>query len=210
MQETDVRYAAKLPVQQRSQERFNNILLAAEELVLEIGIDEVSHHKIAKRACIPPASVYQYFPTMGILFATMAEIHFDEAFDLITAAIANKRIRHWRDLITTFINVAYDFYDHDQINRALFLGIHLTPEVRESTAERLTRFAIWFTEKFALFYKESDLEPLVEKIAIAIEVMRGVYVRNLSLHGELKPEYKQEVTILITQYFDVFFAQIEN
>ena len=85
MQDIDVRYTAKIPVQKRSRKRFNEILLAAEQLILEIGIEQVSPHKIAKLAGIPPASVYQYFPSMGVLFSTMAEVHFVKAFDMIEA-----------------------------------------------------------------------------------------------------------------------------
>jgi len=208
MQNIDIRYTAKIPVQARSKKRFNQILLAAEELVLEIGIDQVSPHKIAKRVGIPSASVYQYFPTMGALFSTMAELHFVKAFDMIEEIIAEQNISCWQDLAKILVDVAYDFYTQDKISEILFLGHFVTPGVRELSATRLTRLGIYFVEKFALLHKKSELEPLTEKIALCIEVMKGVYIRSISLHGEIKASYKSEAELFVIRYLGAFFEKI--
>lgn len=208
MQEIDVRYTAKIPVQARSKARFNEIILAAEALVIEIGIDQVSPHKIAKRAGIPPASVYQYFPSLGALFSTMAEIHFIKAFDMVEELIAEKNISNWQDLILILVDVAYDFYTQDKISETLFLSNVVAPGVRELSATRLTRLGNYFADKFAIIHKKSELEGLSEKIAICIEVMKGVYIRSLSVHGEIKASYKNEARILILGYLDEFFSSL--
>ena len=210
MQAIDDRYTAKIPVQARSKKRFNEILQVAEALVIEIGIDQVSSHKIAKRAGIPPASVYQYFPTIGALFSTMAEVHFVRSFDMIEDAIAEQSISCWKDLIQVLVNIAYDFYTQDKISEVLFLSNFVAPGVRELSAIRLTRLGDYFVEKFALLYKKSELNPLAEKIAISIEVMKGVYIRSLSVHGEIKPCYKGEAEILIMGYLEPFFAKVSK
>ncbi len=209
MQEIDVKYAAKTPVQARSKQRFNKILAIAEEMVVADGVDAISPHKIAKRAQIPPASVYQYFPSMGALFSTMAEVHFVKAFDLVNETIENTSIRHWQDLAKILVDGAYDFYRKDKISEILFLGVYLAPGVRELSVERLTRFGLWYAEKFALFYKKSELVELPEKLSLCIEVMKGVYIRCLNLHGELRPEYKEEARILVMNYLQDFFQKID-
>jgi len=208
MQEIDVRYTAKIPVQARSKARFNEIILAAEALVIEIVIDQVSPHKIAKRAGIPPASVYQYFPSLGALFSTMAEIHFIKAFDMVEERIAEKNISNWQDLILILVDVAYDFYTQDKISETLFLSNVVAPGVRELSATRLTRVGNYFADKFAIIHKKSELKGLPEKIAICIEVMKGVYIRSLSVHGEIKANYKNEARILILGYLDEFFSSL--
>lgn len=210
MQEINVKYTAKIPVQARSKARFNEILSVAETLVVEIGIDQVSPHKIAKRANIPPASVYQYFPTMGALFSTMAEIHFIHAFDMVEELIAKKDIVCWQDLTLILVDVAYDFYTQDKISETLFLSNVVAPGVRELSATRLTRLGNYFVEKFAKLHKQSELEGLAEKMAICIEVMKGVYIRSLSVHGEIKPNYKDEARILILGYLKEFFDNLPN
>ena len=210
MQEVDVRYTAKIPVQARSKKRFNEILNAAVQLVIEFGIDKVSPHQIAKLAGIPPASVYQYFPNIGVLFSTMAEVHFVKAFDMLEDNIAEKNISSWQDLTKILIDVAYDFYTKDKISEIMFLSEFVAPGVRESMAIRLTRLGDLFVEKYAIIYKKSELDPLSEKIAICIEVMKGVYIRSLSLHGEIREEYKTEAEIIVMAYLGHFFVNLDR
>ncbi len=210
MQEIDIRYTAKIPVQARSKSRFNKILAITEELVLEIGPDEVSPHKIAKRADIPAGSVYQYFPTMGALYSTMAEIHFVKAFDMASEKISHESTLSWQELTQIFIDVGYDFYTKDKISEILFLGAFSAPGVRELSGIRLTRVGHWFSEKYSLRYKNANLQPLAEKLSICIEVMKGVYIRSLSIHGKIEPQYKKEVEILIDAYLGEFFLSLES
>lgn len=210
MGKIDARYTAKIPVQARSKERFNKILSIAEALAIEVGIDQVSPHKIAKLADIPPASVYQYFPTMGALFSTMAEIHFVQAFDMVEEYIAERNINQWQDLAIILVDVAYDFYTQDKISEMLFLSNFSVSGVRELSATRLTRLGGYFVEKFAILHKKSELEPLAEKMAICIEVMKGVYIRSLSVHKEIKPNYKQEAQALVLGYLEPFFSNLDK
>jgi len=210
MRKINNKNTARIPVQQRSKVRFNKIMATAEEMMLEIGVDEVSPHKIAKRANIPPASIYQYFPTMGILFSTMAEIHFIKAFDLFDGALEQADINSWQDLALIFVDGVYDFYAKDKISEGLFLGIYLAPGVRELSTSRLTRFGVWYTEKFTYFYAKSALVLLPEKIAICIEVMKGVFLRCIGIHGKLQPSYKKEASTLVMAYLGEFFNTIDN
>jgi len=210
MQEIDSRYTAKIPVQARSKLRFNNILSAAEELILEIGIDELSPHKIAKKAGIPAASVYQYFPSMGILFSTMAEVHFVKSFDLVDEAIEAKNISNWQEMTETLIDVAYSFYTQDKISEILFLSAFVAPGVRELSGIRLTRLGHWFSHKYAVLYPKVDTKILAEKLSICNEVMKGVYIRSLSIHGEIKLSYKTEAQIIIKLYLEEYLSHIEQ
>lgn len=210
MQKIDKRHTAKIPVQARSKLRFNKILETAERLMLEVGVDEVSPHKIAKEVGISATSVYQYFPTIGALYSTMAEIHFVKVFEIVDEKIDDTRIRHWQDLANIFVDGAYDFYSQDKISETLFLGMLIVPSIKELTASRLTRFSQWYAEKFSLLYKKKDLEPLAEKIAISIEIMKGIYIRNLSINGELSEYYREEARIIIVNYLRDFFNSIEK
>lgn len=196
---------AKTPVQERGKRRFDAILHAAEELIIELGIDNVSPHKIAKRANIPPASVYQYFPSLGILFSTLSERHFVISFEILERMIAETNIRNWRDLANVLVETAYEFYTKDKISEILFLGAYQAPGVRGQTAARLTRLGIWNTEQFAIMYKKSDLDSLPEKLAICGDVMKAVYFRSISLYGEIRPEYKEEARVLVIEYLGEFF-----
>lgn len=202
-------HLAKVPVQDRGKVRFNAIVEAAESLVLESGVDNISPHKIAKKANIPASSVYQYFPTMGALFSVMAEKHFMTAFHIVPEALEDTEIRSWHDLATIIVDSAYDFYTRDKISEILFLGVFLSPGVREYTASRLTRLSLWYIQYFELLYRKSDLENLPEKLAIALDVTKTVYIRSLSRHGEIRDFYRKEARCLVLSYLGEFFAVID-
>lgn len=65
--------ARKEPVQARSRARFDRILDAAAELLLETGVDLISTKDIAAAADVSVASLYQYFPDKAAIIATLAE-----------------------------------------------------------------------------------------------------------------------------------------
>jgi len=54
---------ARIPVQERSQQRVAQIIEAAESLLIKLGPEETSIPEIAKITGIPRASIYQFFPT---------------------------------------------------------------------------------------------------------------------------------------------------
>ena len=201
---------AKVPVQERGKARFNAIITAAEELVLELGIDNVSSHKIAKRAGIPAASVYQYFPTMGALFAVMAEKHYAGVFSLLRDTLDDMEIRSWRDLASVIVDVAYDFYTQDKLCEILFLDFHQGPGVNEFADSRLARMGLWFIELFYVLYKKSDLDALPEKLTICVQITETVFRRSLNVHGEITETYKEEARILVLNYLGDFFSSIER
>jgi AcrR family transcriptional regulator len=210
MQEINSAYIAKTPIQARSKERVKLILQAAEILILEQDVNTISHHKIAKQAKVSPASVYQYFPTLGALFSTLAEEHFLKAFEIVSREIENTEICNWQNLADIMINGAYEFYTRDKISEILFLRVHLAPGVREQTASRLTRLGTMYCAHFLSLYHEADLHTLPEKLAICVDIMKTVYIRSIALHGKIKPVYLEECRLLVIGYLGSFFEGLDK
>lgn len=65
--------ARRMPVQQRSRERFERILACAVELMAEKGSDGLKMSDIVERSGVPFGSLYQYFPDKTAVIATLAE-----------------------------------------------------------------------------------------------------------------------------------------
>jgi AcrR family transcriptional regulator len=200
----------KVPVQERGKVRFNAIIAAAEELVLEQNDESISPQKVAKRANVPTSSVYQYFPSMGAVYAVMAEKHFETAFQITTELLESTEVRSWRDLVDVMMESAFTFYSRDKLCELLFLGFFLGPGLHEFSNSRLSRLGLWYLEYFKILYKKSDLEPLPEKIAICIQVIETVFTRGLRADGEVREFYKEEAKVMISAYLGDFFASLEK
>ena len=202
-------HIAKVPVQERGKLKFNKIVEVTEELVLKRGIDNFSHYSIAKAANIPPSSVYQYFPSIAALFAVMAEKHYMAAFFKTPEIIENMEVKSWRDLAPVIVESAYDFYTQDKISEILFLNVFLSAGVREYSVSRVTRLGLWYKKYFMLLYKKSDLVGLEEKLTISLELTKTLFVRSLSVHGEIRQEYKADALIVVRKILGDFFEKID-
>jgi AcrR family transcriptional regulator len=64
-------------VQTRSRERVDLLLTTAEALLLEGGMDGLKMRELARRAGLPIASVYHYFPSNGSVIRALAERHLE-------------------------------------------------------------------------------------------------------------------------------------
>jgi AcrR family transcriptional regulator len=67
--------ARRAPVQHRSRERVEEILRAAERLVVRGGVDALTTRAVATTAHVPVASVYQYFADRDAIMAALIERH---------------------------------------------------------------------------------------------------------------------------------------
>lgn len=202
-------HIAKMPVQERGKLRFNRIVEVSEVLVLEFGIDNISHYSIAKAAGIPPSSVYQYFPSIAALFTVMAEKHYMAAFFKTPEIIEGMEVKSWRDLAPVIVESAYDFYTQDKISEILFLNVFMSAGVREYSVSRVTRLGLWYKKYFMLLYKKSDLVGLEEKLTICLELTKTLFVRSLNLYGEIRHEYKVDALIVVKKILGDFFEKID-
>ncbi|NIB42602.1 TetR/AcrR family transcriptional regulator [Pseudomaricurvus alkylphenolicus] len=194
----------KRPVQARSIARFEKILDAAEYLILESGIDATSHHKIAEKAELPAASVYQYFPSPELIFQALAERHFKNVLELFQNRAEEATIESWEDLANLMVNAGYEYYTTDPIAEQLFLGVHAATNVRRGAASRLSEFAQWFLTLFDQLEPYPQVEDLQEKLAICVNLMDAAFVRSLSLHDEITPDYLEEARRAVRGYLGTY------
>src|SRR6202042_1376884 len=66
------------PEQKRSRARQQALLDAAEEILGEVGADGLKMREVARRANLPIASVYHYFPSAAALIRTLVERMLEE------------------------------------------------------------------------------------------------------------------------------------
>lgn len=201
---------AKIPIQERGKLRFNAIVTAAEELVIELGIDNVSTHKVAHKAQVPSASVYQYFPSMGALLGVIAEKHFMPAFDIIQELLDETEVRSWHALAEVVVDGAYEFYTRDKMCEILFLSTYNSPGIEDYAVSRLMRIVTWYVDNFNVLYKKTDLAPLSDKLSLCVQIVETIFRRSLIIHGGISEHYKQECKVIVNSYLNEFFKGLDK
>lgn len=78
----------RIPKQDRSRDRIDEILKASMDLIGRKGIDAVTMKEIASLSGGPIASVYQYFPNKSAIVATLYERYADEVKNLVETGFA--------------------------------------------------------------------------------------------------------------------------
>ena len=77
----------RIPKQERSRERIDEILKVAIGLIGQKGIDAVTMKEIASLSGGPIASVYQYFPNKSAIVATLYERYISQVGELMQSSV---------------------------------------------------------------------------------------------------------------------------
>lgn len=112
----------RVPVQQRSREKFETTLQVAETLILEGGLDQVSIPEIAKVTGLPRATIYQYFPDMYVLYAYLAERHMQRMAEVLEHAHPASACQDWRQYVAALLHTSAHYYNAHPVAKTLLLN----------------------------------------------------------------------------------------
>ena len=78
------------PQQDRSRVRLQALLDAAEEVIAEAGLQGLAMREVARRANLPIASVYHYFPSTAALIRALVERHLEKMRGILEAGLQSR------------------------------------------------------------------------------------------------------------------------
>lgn len=117
----------RLPAQQRSREKVQRILDAAEELLATVGYDRAveSPIKLLEACGVSRGAFYTYFTSPEMAVETVA-LGFIERATGMADEFAADDYAHWRELVEHTIDVYAGYYREPAV-RELWLNGHLSP-----------------------------------------------------------------------------------
>jgi AcrR family transcriptional regulator len=200
--ELDTLATAKRPTQKRACERFERVLAAAEELLVEGGLSGFSIPLLAERLGYTRGSVYAYFPTAHALLNELAERHLGR---LLTVFASSSELASlpWRRGIEAGVQVASDYYDSNPAARMLILGGAVTDSTfraQELTIKgigQLGRLA-WQTRGIALPKEQPDVAALAIDLGVAC-LRRAVFE-----HGEIVESYRRAAAQVMITFLEPY------
>jgi AcrR family transcriptional regulator len=165
------------PRQQRSRERFEAILDAAERILQERDPHEVSIYTIAEEADMPPPSIYHFFPDGNHVFMALAERYF-EMFLGGLESIEGKRFDDWQGLVEFRYALSRRFFNDNVAARKILLGAAATWAIRTrdiDTNRLLARGAIVEINRFFILPKVPGLVDRVTETIIMNDAIWALY-----------------------------------
>ncbi len=123
------------PQQERSRQRRTALLDAAEAVVAETGVDGLRMREVARRAGLPIASVYHYYPSATAILRELSVRNFDRLrallVDRLTAHLPlGLRVAGRADLVSCIIDDVAGFVFTTPSVTAIWSGLHAQPDLR--------------------------------------------------------------------------------
>ena len=144
------------PQQDRSRIRLQALLDAAEEVIVESGLQGLAMREVARRANLPIASVYHYFPSTAALIRALLERQFEKMngilenglktrFPMHDAAFSIEQVEALIDDIATY------FFNTPSASE-LLAGLHAYPDFRILNIEDTKKNAALLEPVLAHFF----------------------------------------------------------
>lgn len=120
----------RIPTQARAKERALRIIHAASHVFAEVGFEAATMEGIAERAETSIGSIYQFFPNKMALFNALARDYHDKLRTFFDTLLGGPLLeRPWTEILDAGIDAFALFHEHEVGFRAVWVGLHLTPEV---------------------------------------------------------------------------------
>jgi len=151
----------KMPNQNRSRERVENILKCASHLIEKSGSDTMRMSDLAKMAGVSIGSLYQYFPDKAAIIQTLANRYTQEGQTCIKNALA--QVTKPDQLLLAFealIDEYYEIFLADPVMRDVWSGMQTDVVLRENDLIASRENAEFLADTLKRLDKITDQENL--------------------------------------------------
>jgi AcrR family transcriptional regulator len=120
----------RIPTQERSKQRLERILDAADGVFAELGFDKATMEQIAERAETSIGSVYQFFPNKTALFESLCARYLERAQELFEGLLENiSPDQSWMELVDLAIDSFWKFHVDLPGFRAVWAHQNISPQM---------------------------------------------------------------------------------
>ena len=192
-----------MPVQRRSRERVEQILLAAEQIVVNEGIDALTTREAAKRAGVPVATLYQYFADRGDIVSALIERHILSMDERIGAALATLETYSVRTIVEATIAAYRAAYRDHPSHVVLWYQGRVSPAIGAMIKARNDQLAARF-HVFATStgLTDPDVDPAVVRLAydVADRILEVAYRERLEGEDRIVDEGIEMLVAYLERY----------
>jgi AcrR family transcriptional regulator len=193
----------RLPVQRRSRERVEHILIAAERLLVSDGIDAVTTREVAKRAGVPVATLYQYFADRSDIVSALIERHILSMDERIGASLQRLETFSVRTIVEAAIAAYRDAYRDHPSHVVLWYQGRVSSVVAAMIRARNDQLAARFHSfAGAAGLMPPDTDPAVLRLAydVADRILEVAYRNDLEGEDQIVDEGTEMLVAYLERY----------
>ena len=190
--------------QARSLERRKKIMDATRELITSESVSNLSLYDIARKAEIPPSSLYHFFPKIELLLQALAEESF-AAFDAcVSEPLPPQTIRHWSDIGYALETRMVRYYQQNDMARALILGQHLHSDILAADHQHDDKMGKQIEQIYRQYFQLPSLPEGYNIFAIALQIADKVYAMSHQEYGNITPAMAREGWLAARSYLGIY------
>ena len=188
------------PTRKPGVERYNRIIAAAEQLILEAGsLETITLDAVAKQAAVPRVSLYYFFASVDSLLEALYQRGVQK---MVAELPKSPRATDWREVMEPYIDGVRDFYLNNRVEMILaLLPISLVTVNKVSREFGGTLFKLLHRQ--GLVPKTRQTERACEMCS---ELADLVWRKSLIEKGTLTPAYHKEAQRVVMAYLEAVLA----
>jgi AcrR family transcriptional regulator len=202
------------PQQDRSRVRLQALLDAAEEVIAESGLQGLAMREVARRANLPIASVYHYFPSTTALIRALVERQLEKLRDILETGVRTRfpmdpsgmSGEQRKALIVEQVKGLIDdiaaFFFSTPSASEIWGGLQAYPDLRTLDIEDTKRNAALIQPVFARFIPSLDPEQALMMAMVLVESVSA----NLRFAIALPPDVRVQIVDTLKNFATQWLA----
>jgi len=196
------------PMQQRTQERVDKALQAAQQLLLNHGPEEVSIPDVAELAGVPRASLYQFFPSKYHLFAAIAEQNMQDCIHALQVGSQAMAGMRWQEAVPIMVQAAQAFFNANPVASILVLGWPMSRETYLSQETNVVNLADSLRQVFCSFKPLVKIPTDPDAAVIGTEIVFALFKHSYFMHGSVTDVICQQAEIALNGYLQAVLMPV--
>lgn len=122
------------PAQERSRRKFDQLLQASREVLLDVGFEAFTNDEVAHRAGLPIGTLYQFFANKYVIVCELDRVQSVAVRDEVEQLAAQIPSLDWLRLVNSLVDHMAQLWRDDPSRRAVWYAVQSTPATRASAA----------------------------------------------------------------------------
>lgn len=203
---TEIALMKTTPSQQRSINRVAEILNAAEDLIQELPIDDITSTMIAKRANVTRTSLYHFFPSKFDIYEALSKKYRTELKQQVIKFFDPEQQSDYREAWDGISGVFSRFFNRNPTAAILLLGRKASRQIRYTDEAGSKGFA---KELGKLMREHTDLQMYAadtdvsgDIFQIVLELLTATFAYGMRREGRISKKTREEAKAATLAYIN--------
>lgn len=198
----------RVPSQQRSKEKYEQVLLSAKELIGQKGNDLVTMKEISKHSGVTLPSIYQYFPDKTAILQAIMEDYFSQVRETLVTLLKDcDSMQVLSEQLNSGIDIFYALVKDEPVVSVLWASLQASVSLRELDAKDSAINAGIITDKIFSIIGELRTDEIRTSVILLVNMI-GATVRLAATMPEQQgegiiEEYKYIASLRLKSFSEI-------